>query len=115
MMNRYQPISVLGKATYGEDAVDLDLSVSEERDALQGGHLELVPREYRVLSDNYEAGPQGAKVELALLKENEAALVQGGHLQRVDDGGNGQASTVKEVSADGGQGGKAAPKQKKED
>lgn len=82
-VNTYKVTSDVGRHYYGEGVVELDLSADEERDALNGGHLELVPRTYRVLSDNYEAGEQGAVVELALLTEIEAALVQGGHLERV--------------------------------
>lgn len=85
MANTYKAISVVGEHYFGEGIVDLDLSATEEQDALSGKHLEIVPRRYRVLSDNYTAGAQGAVVELALLKENEAALTQGGHLERVDE------------------------------
>ncbi len=84
MTNTYRAISVVGEHYFGEGVSDLDLSPSEERDALNGGHLEIVPRKYRVLSDNYTAGKQGEVVELALLKENDAALIQGGHLERID-------------------------------
>jgi hypothetical protein len=115
MTNTYKAISVVGEHHYGEGVVELDLSPDEERDALNSKHLEIVPRKYRILSDNYEAGEQGAVTELVLLKENEAALISGGHIQRLDDGEDGESSTVKEPSADGGQGGKAASKQKKED
>jgi hypothetical protein len=85
MTNTYKAISVVGEHYFGEGVVELDLSVVEEKDALSSHHLEIVPRKYQVLSDNYEAGEQGAMVELALLKENEAALIQGGHIARVDE------------------------------
>lgn len=84
MPNTYKAASVVGEHYFGGGVSELDLSPSEERDALDGGHLEIVPRKYRVLSDNYSAGKQGAVVELALLKEIEAALIQGGHLERAD-------------------------------
>ena len=96
MTNTYKAISVVGEHYFGEGVSDLDLSVSEEQDALSSHHLEIVPRKYRVLSDNYEAGAQGAVVELALPKENEAALISGGHLQRVDE-----PASSKAVPADG--------------
>ncbi len=83
MTNTYRPLSVSAKSAHGEGVVELDLSVMDEKDALDGGHLEIAPRKYRVLSDNYAADAQGAVVELALLKENDAALIQGGHLERV--------------------------------
>lgn len=83
MTNTYKATSVVGEHYFGEGVSDLDLSVTEEQDAISGGHLVIVPRKYRVLSDNYMAGKQGAVVELALPKENEAGLIQGGHLERV--------------------------------
>lgn len=85
MTNTYRALSVLAKSEHGDGVVELELSVMEERDALDSGHLELVPRKYRVLSGNYQAGKQGDVVELALLKENESALIQGGHIERVDE------------------------------
>lgn len=84
MTNTYKAISVVGEHYFGEGVVEADMSALEERDAIDGGHLGIVPRTYRVLSDNYAAGKQGESVELALLKEHEAALIQGGHIERVD-------------------------------
>ena len=104
MTNTYKATSVVGEHYHGAGVSDLDLSPSDERDAINGGHLEIVPRKYRVLSDNYTAGKQGAVVELALLKENEAGLIQGGHLERVDE--------PKETTAEPKP---AAKQQKKED
>jgi len=83
-MNTYRPTSDRAKALYGPDDLELDLSASDERDALQGGHLALVPRPYRVLVNNYEAGEQGETVDLALPVDQEAALVSGGVLERHD-------------------------------
>lgn len=105
MTNTYKAISIVGEHYFGEGVSEHDLSPAEERDALSGGHLQIVPRKYRVLSDNYTAGAQGSVVELALLKENEAALMQGGHLERVDD--------PKEVPADEKPAAKAADKKEK--
>lgn len=85
MTNIYKATSAVGEHYFGAGVSEQDLSVSEERDAVNGGHLAVVPRKYQILSDNYAAGKQGAVVELALLKENEAGLIQGGHLARVDD------------------------------
>lgn len=84
MTNTYKSVSIVGEHYFGEGVSDLDLTPTEEQDAITGGHLEIVPRKYRVLSDNYSAGKQGDLVDLALLKELEAALVVGGHLERVD-------------------------------
>jgi hypothetical protein len=84
MMNTYRALSVAAKSQYGEEPVELDLSVVDEKDALDGGHLELVPRKYKVLSNNFSGGPEGGEYVGALLKENEAALIAGGHIERVD-------------------------------
>ena len=85
MSNSYRPLSVAAKSQYDEGVVDLDLSVMAEKDALDGGHLEIVLRKYRVLSDNYTPGKQGEVIELALPKENEAALIAGSHIERYDE------------------------------
>ena len=82
--NTYRPVSDRAKALYGEDDFKAEFSASDERDHLEGGHLEIVPRPYRVLSDNYSAGKQGEVVDLALPVDIEAALVSGGHLERAD-------------------------------
>ena len=105
MTNTYRATSAVGEHYFGEGVTEHDLTPTEEQDAINGGHLEIVPRRYEVLSDNYAAGKQGDTVELALFKENEAALIQGGHIQRVESG------DPKKVSAET----KSAAKQKKED
>lgn len=84
MTNKYRPLSIVGKHLYGDGEFEADLSVDEEKDAIGSGHIELVPRTYRVLSDNYTAAPQGKTFQAAFLVENEAALIQGGHIERVD-------------------------------
>ena len=98
MTNTYKAISVVGEHYFGEGVSEHDLSPTEERDALDGGHLEIMPRKYRVLSDNYTAGEQGDLVDLALLKENEAALIQGGHIERVDEKPKAKAKKVASTS-----------------
>jgi len=82
--NTYRPVSDRAQALFGKDAFEAEYSASEERDQLEAGHLEIVPRPYRVLSNNYSAGKQGDVVDLALSVENEAALIQGGHIERAD-------------------------------
>jgi len=84
MTNTYHPVSDRAKALYGTDDVDLDLTAPDERDQLDGGHLEVVPRPYKVLVNNYEAGGQGSTVDLALHVDQESALVSGGILERAD-------------------------------
>lgn len=84
MSNTYKALSARAKALHGDKVFEADLTASEEQDQLTAGHLEIVPRAYEVLSNNYAPGEQGSVVELALQVENEAALIQGGHIQRVD-------------------------------
>lgn len=84
MTNTYRPVSDRAKALHGEKDFEAEYSAVEEADHLAGGHLEIVPRAYTVLSNNYSAGKQGSVVDLALPVEVEAALVQGGHIERVD-------------------------------
>lgn len=84
MTNTYRPVSDRAKALHGDDVFEADLSVAEESDQLSGGHLVIEPRAYRVLTNNFSAGKQGTKVALALTVEQEAALIQGGHIERVE-------------------------------
>jgi hypothetical protein len=84
MSNLYLPVSARAKALHGEKPFEADLSAAEEADQLAGAHLEIVPRAYKVLSNNFAAGKQGSTVELALQVENEAALIEGGHIERAE-------------------------------
>jgi len=81
-VNTYRPLSAYAKAVYGESDIEREFSVSDERDMLAAGHLEIVPRTYRVLSDNYGPG-QGKTFEGSMPIEQEAALISGGHIERV--------------------------------
>lgn len=81
--NQYRAVNPAGVAAYGEDVFDAEYSVLQEYDLLHSGAVEIAPRPYRVLSDNYEAGPPGAVFEAAYPVEIEAALISGGHLERV--------------------------------
>lgn len=83
MANTYRAVSGYGTATFGEEVFEAEFSAVEEKDNVGGGHVEIVPRKYRVLSNNYEAAPQGETFDGALLVEQEAALIQGGHIERV--------------------------------
>lgn len=82
-MNRYRAKTPAAVAAFGDGVVELDLSPTQEQDWLHVGALELVPRTYRALSDNYEV-PQGETFERAYVIENEAALIAGGHIERVE-------------------------------
>lgn len=80
----YRAVSARAKLLHGKDDFEAEFSAAEEADHIGAGHLEIVPRTYEVLSNNFAAGEQGEVVELALPKENEAALIEGGHLKRVN-------------------------------
>lgn len=82
MPNTYRPISDRAKALYGEKDFEADYTAVDERDHLDGGHLEIVPRPYKVLVNNFAEGEQGSTVDLALPVENEKALLEGGILER---------------------------------
>lgn len=84
MTNQYRAVSIYGKAIFGEDIFDADFAASEEKDHLDGGHLELVPRKYTITSNNFTGGAEGDEYEAALVKDIEEMLVAGGHLARVD-------------------------------
>lgn len=83
-MNTYRAASERAVALHGEDVFEAELSASEEQDQLQGGHLVIVPRQYKALSNNYSAAAQGEVFEAALLVDHESALIRGGHIERVD-------------------------------
>jgi hypothetical protein len=68
-----------------------EFSLAEEADWLGSGLLELVPRAYRALSNNYQV-TQGETFDAAFLVENEAALIQGGHIERVNKPAKKEAS-----------------------
>jgi hypothetical protein len=82
--NTYRALSILAKSEHGDGVVELDLTPYDEHSAVTGGHIEIVPRKYKVLSDNYTAAPQGQTFDGAFPVENEAALIQGGHIERVE-------------------------------
>lgn len=84
MTNQYKALSEYGRAIFGEDIFDADFSAIEERDHIDGGHLKLVPRKYKVTSNNFTGGLEGDEYHAALLKDIETALVAGGHLVRDD-------------------------------
>jgi hypothetical protein len=82
MSNTYRALTDAAKAAYEDGVFERDFTATEEKDTLDSGLLELVPRRYKVLSNNYTGGEQGELIEAALLVEIEAALISGGHLER---------------------------------
>jgi len=83
MSNTYRAKTKAATAAFSDGVFEHDFTVTEEKDWLDSGLLELVPRKYKVLSDNY-AVPQGETFEAAMLIEIEAALLSGGHIERVE-------------------------------
>lgn len=83
-MATYKPVSDRARAIHGEDNVDLDLTAVQEADEVSAGHLEIVPRPYRVLVNNFAEGEQGDTVDLALPVGREAIYLEGGILARVE-------------------------------
>jgi hypothetical protein len=87
MSNQYRARTPAAVAMFEEGVFEREFTVTEEQDWLDRGLLELVPRPYRVLTDNYTIlgwpVPQDAVVEATFPIEVEAALIDGGHLARV--------------------------------
>lgn len=89
MSNQYRASNELGRARFGDEVFEAEFSVDEEADWLNRGALVLEPRPYRVLSDNYTIeghpvpGGSGAVVTAGFPIDIEAALIAGGHLERV--------------------------------
>jgi hypothetical protein len=84
MANTYRALSPAAEAAFAKGVFEATYTASQEQDHLGSGLIELVPRTYRALSNNYAAAEQGQTFEAALLVEHEAALIQGGHIERVD-------------------------------
>ena len=82
-MNTYHALTPAAEAAFSVGTFERELSAAQERDWLAGGHLEIVPRTYRSLSRNYTV-PRGETFQAAFPVEIEAALMAGGHIERVD-------------------------------
>ena len=89
-MNRYRnrlPLLVHtkeGSYAQGEE-FDKDFTEGEEADNLQSGLLEIVPREYKVVGgSNVHGANPGESFTAALRVGEEAMLVEGGHIERVE-------------------------------
>jgi hypothetical protein len=83
MTNTYRALTPAAIAAYDEGVFERDFTPVEEKDALDSGLIELVPRKYKVLSNNFAAGDQDSEIEAAYLVEIEQALIAGGHIERV--------------------------------
>jgi len=86
MTNQYRATSTAARAAYGPDVVELDLAADHEGDVLGSGVLQLEPRPYRVLVDNYSVDgvpvPEGAVIEATYRREIEESLLAGGVIER---------------------------------
>jgi hypothetical protein len=85
--NTYRASTPAAAELYEDGVFEREFTAAEESDALAAGVV-IVPRRYRVLSDNFKAGPKGAEVELALRVAHEGALLVAGHLERVRASGH---------------------------
>jgi hypothetical protein len=83
-MNTYKALTTAAIAAFAEGVFEQEFTPVQEKDALDAGLLQIVPRTYKVLSNNFAEGAQGDEVKLALLVEQESALLQGGHIERVE-------------------------------
>lgn len=84
MTNTYRAMSPQAEAAFQPGVFEADFTVMDEKDHLDGGLLELVPRAYRVLSNNFSGGPQNSTYDATFRREIEEALIAGGHIERVD-------------------------------
>ena len=84
MSNTYRALSPAAIAAFAEGEFEAEFTAAEESDWINAGLLEIVPRTYRVLSNNYSAAPQGKTFVAALLVDHESALIQGGHIERAE-------------------------------
>jgi hypothetical protein len=83
-MATYRPVSERAKALHGDEPFEADLTPSEESDQLGRRTPGDRAAPYRVLVNNFAAGGQDDVVDLALLVEEEGALLAGGFLERSD-------------------------------
>ena len=94
MGNTYRALTASAEAAFAEGVFEADFTPSDEQDRLASGLIAIEPRPYRVLSNNFAAAKQGATVDLALPVEQEAALIQGGHIERVQPVKRAEKSTT---------------------
>lgn len=90
MSNRYRvllPLTVhTTDASYGQhDEFEHEFTEEEETANVKSGLLAIVPQRYRVIGGSvvHDTAP-GGEFEMALPMGNEALLIEGGHIERVD-------------------------------
>jgi hypothetical protein len=80
------PLLVNGEHGQG-DEFEHEFTPEDEHVNVASGLLEVVPSEYRVVAEDsivYDT-PTGETFTAGLLMENEAALIAGGHIERVEE------------------------------
>jgi len=80
------PLLVNGEHAQG-DEFEHEFTAEDEYENVNSGLLEIVPSEYRVVAEDsvvYDT-PTGGTFKAGLLMENEAALIQGGHIELVEE------------------------------
>lgn len=82
MGNQYRALTKAAQGMWSPDVFEHEFTRWDEDDELRAGRLEIVPRPYRVLSSNYVV-PEGEVFDAAFPVEIEAALIAGGHIERV--------------------------------
>jgi hypothetical protein len=89
MTNLYRAKTPQAEAAFAPDVFERDFTATEEKDWLDSGQIQIVPRPYNVLSDSFTIEgwpcPQNAVITAGFPIEIEAALISGGHIQRVVD------------------------------
>lgn len=107
-MNRYRvllPLTVHtedGAYTQGEE-FEKDFTADEEEANVKSGLLEIVPRQYRVIGDSkvygVAKGDPDPTFTAGLPIGNEAQLIAGGHIERVEDTKSSKSKSKKEAKS----------------
>lgn len=87
-VNTYRATTKAAEAAFSVGEFEHEFATpTEEADWVNSGLLEIVPSTYRVLTDTAVHGVKGTDkdptFEAALPMETEAALIAGGHIERV--------------------------------
>lgn len=102
MSNIYKATTPAAEAAFFVGEFEHEFTVQQERDLVGSGLIEIVPRRYRVLVDTPVYGVTALDTdptfEAAMLIENEAALITGGHIERVVEGATAKRQRQKKES-----------------
>ncbi len=85
--NTYKALTRAAEAAFQLGEFEHEFTPTEEAEWVGPGLIEIVPRRYRVLVDTEVFGVKGTDAdptfEAAMLIEPEAALLSGGHIERM--------------------------------